>query len=91
MNDKLSVIAGARYTDDQKDAIIRRATFSGIVRIDDKFVPTSATNTDVTLGANYQWTDDLMTYIKYATGFKGGGFSPRPSSDSRPIPSSRRS
>jgi iron complex outermembrane receptor protein len=35
----------------------------------------------VTLGANYQWTPDLMTYIKYATGFKGGGFSPRPSSD----------
>jgi iron complex outermembrane recepter protein len=81
VNDRLSLIGGVRYTDDQKDATIYRATFSGVVRIDNKFVPTSATNTDVTLGANYQWSDDLMTYIKYATGFKGGGFSPRPSSD----------
>jgi iron complex outermembrane receptor protein len=81
VNDRLSLIAGGRYTDDQKDATIYRATFNGIVRIDNKFVPTSATNTDLTLGANYQWTPDFMTYIKYATGFKGGGFSPRPSSD----------
>ena len=28
--------------------------------------------------SDYKWSDELMTYAKYATGFKGGGFSPRP-------------
>ncbi|MEP7311703.1 MAG: TonB-dependent receptor [Pseudomonadota bacterium] len=77
--DKLSLTAGARYTDDQKDATIRRVSFAGVVTINDFFVPTSATNTDYTVSTNYQWTENLMTYVKYATGFKGGGFSPRPS------------
>jgi iron complex outermembrane receptor protein len=84
--DRLSVTAGLRYTDDQKDATISRVSFFGDVRINNQFVPTSATNTDVTLIANYQWNDDLMTYIKYATGFKGGGFSPRPASELQTIP-----
>lgn len=29
---------------------------------------------DVYLNLSYQWTDDLMVYGSYATGFKGGGF-----------------
>jgi iron complex outermembrane receptor protein len=76
--DQLSLTAGIRYTDDQKDATIRRVAFDGTVVIDDYFVPLSTNNTDYTVSVNYQWTDDLMTYLKYATGFKGGGFSPRP-------------
>jgi len=30
------------------------------------------------LSFDYQFTDTFMSYLKYATGFKGGGFSPRP-------------
>jgi iron complex outermembrane receptor protein len=78
--DAFSFTLGGRYTDDQKDATIYRADFFGAVIIDNAFVPTKATNTDVTVSADYQWNDDLMTYLKYATGFKGGGFSPRPAS-----------
>jgi iron complex outermembrane receptor protein len=77
-NDKLSVTLGSRYTDDKKDATIYRANFFGGIVIDNAFVPTKATNTDYTVSADYRWSDNLMTYIKYATGFKGGGFSPRP-------------
>jgi iron complex outermembrane receptor protein len=83
VNDKLSLTLGGRYTDDKKDATIYRADFpeiGGAVVIDNQFVPTKATNTDVTASADYRWTDRVMTYIKYATGFKGGGFSPRPAS-----------
>jgi iron complex outermembrane recepter protein len=76
--DALSLTAGARYTDDQKDATIYRANFFGGVVIPNAFVPLSTTNTDVTVSTDYLWTDTFMTYLKYATGFKGGGFSPRP-------------
>ena len=51
--------------------------FGGVV-IPNAFVPLSTNNTDVTVSADYLWTDTFMTYVKYATGFKGGGFSPRP-------------
>ncbi|HEU4624784.1 MAG TPA: TonB-dependent receptor [Steroidobacteraceae bacterium] len=78
LTDAFSFTAGARYTHDDKDATIYRANFFGGVVIDNAFVPLTATKTDVTLSADYQWNDDLMTYVKYATGFKGGGFSPRP-------------
>ena len=27
---------------------------------------------------DYQWTDDIMTYIQASTGYKGGGINPRP-------------
>jgi iron complex outermembrane receptor protein len=33
---------------------------------------------DPKLGVQYQWTPDLMTYFQYSTGFKSGGFNPRP-------------
>ena len=89
VNDKLSLTLGGRYTDDKKDATIYRADFpeiGGAVVIDNQFVPTKANNTDVTASIDYQWSDMLMTYIKYATGFKGGGFSPRPSTALQTVP-----
>ncbi len=76
--DQLSFTLGGRYTDDQKDATIYRANFFGGIVIDNAFVPLSTTNTDYTVSIDYQWAQDFMTYAKYATGFKGGGFSPRP-------------
>ena len=35
-------------------------------------------HTDYRVNVDYQWTDDVMTYVQFATGFKGGGISPRP-------------
>jgi iron complex outermembrane recepter protein len=77
--EQFSVTGGLRYTDDQKDATIYRAGYDGTIAINNQFVPLSAKKTDYTISLDYQWSDTFMTYAKYATGFKGGGFSPRPS------------
>ena len=66
-----SLTGGVRYTDDQKNATIYRANFFGGVVINNAYVPLNKTNFDYTLSADYRWTDEIMTYLKYATGFKG--------------------
>lgn len=86
ISDKLSVTGGVRYTNDEKDATIYRASFGGTVLINNVYVPLSSANTDYTVSVDYKWTDALMTYAKYATGFKGGGFSPRPSDSLQTVP-----
>ncbi|MDQ2639801.1 MAG: TonB-dependent receptor [Pseudomonadota bacterium] len=35
-------------------------------------------NLDYRVAAQYAFTPDMMAYVQYATGFKGGGISPRP-------------
>ena len=34
--------------------------------------------TDYRAALSYRWTDELMTYVQYSTGYKGGGVNPRP-------------
>jgi iron complex outermembrane receptor protein len=34
--------------------------------------------TDYRAALSYSWTDALMTYLQYSTGYKGGGVNPRP-------------
>ena len=50
----------------------------------------SATSTtarfDPKAALQYQWTPDLMTYVQYATGFKGGGINPHPVFASQAVP-----
>jgi len=36
------------------------------------------TRTDYRAALSYRWTDALMTYAQFSTGFKGGGVNPRP-------------
>ena len=88
LTDKLSLTAGVRYTDDQKVAQISRHNFNGTDRLP---VPGFTTQTSPgtvivdedkvspTLGIDYQMNDNMMLFALYSTGFRGGGFSPRPS------------
>ena len=82
ITDPLSLIAGVRYTSDEKDATITLTNFDPTVSnagdVLGQYVPLSTTHTDFDVSLNYQFTQDLMSYIRYSTGFKGGGFSPRP-------------
>ncbi|MEO8313738.1 MAG: TonB-dependent receptor [Pseudomonadota bacterium] len=33
---------------------------------------------DYRVALQHKWTDDVMTYVQYTTGYKGGGINPRP-------------
>jgi iron complex outermembrane receptor protein len=33
---------------------------------------------DPKVGLSYQWSTDVMSYVQFATGYKSGGFNPRP-------------
>lgn len=37
-----------------------------------------ATRTDYRIALDHKWTEDVMTYAQYSTGYKGGGIDPRP-------------
>jgi iron complex outermembrane receptor protein len=41
---------------------------------------------DPKVAIQYQWTPDFMTYAQYATGFKGGGANPTPTSVTQATP-----
>lgn len=88
LTDQLTLATGVRYTDQNKDYTFNR------FNIDNKtpFIPLSnpanplngrtgnfsGDHTDYRLNLAYQFTDDIMAYGQYSTGFKGGGISPRP-------------
>ena len=83
LTDAFSITGGGRYTSDKKDATVWITNFDPTVtstagNVNGQYVPTSTTHFDYDVSLNYQWTHDLMTYLRYSTGFKGGGFSPRP-------------
>lgn len=89
--DKLTLIAGLRYTDEHKDYTFRRRTYTGALHpalgaIDGVTTNYDGDKFDYRANVTYQWTDDLMTYVQYATGFKGGGVSPRPFNAAQAVP-----
>ena len=76
--DKLSVELGVRYTNDKKHAVIFRQDYAGEVTIPHTPVEVNSTKTNPKVGVSYQFTPDVMGYVQYSTGFRGGGFGPRP-------------
>jgi iron complex outermembrane recepter protein len=77
--DKASMEVGVRYTSDSKHADIFRQEYAGPITIPHTTVPVYAVRTSPKVGFNYQFLPDVMGYIEYSTGFRGGGFGPRPS------------
>ena len=87
INDKLSLSGGIRYTEDEKTANIYRVTGNtaptGVglpqyVLIPNSEVGVTSEEWSPKVSLDYQWTDDIMTYAQFSTGFRGGGFAPRP-------------
>ena len=77
--DQLSAEFGVRYTSDKKHAVIYRNDFAGVETIPHTPVDVAANKTNPKVGLSYQFTPDVLGYIQYSTGFRGGGFGPRPS------------
>jgi iron complex outermembrane receptor protein len=69
LSDDLKLFGGVRYTDDAKE-ISEYNNFVGTLDQDnswDKFTYEA--------GASYNFSPDMTGYLKYSTGYKGGGFS----------------
>jgi iron complex outermembrane receptor protein len=77
VTDKLGLTLGARYTDEKKDYTYNHISLPFINLVGAKR-GTSYTRPDYKVGVDYKWTPDVMTYAQVSTGFKGGGFNPRP-------------
>jgi len=86
LTDQLALTAGVRYTNDSKHAIV--GVTNRYTNVGDFSVPVDvhATRSSPTVELSYQATPDLMAYALYSTGFRGGGFSPRPANALQPVP-----
>jgi iron complex outermembrane recepter protein len=81
--DKLTVTGGLRYTDESKSYTFVRLTPDGqphpiLGALNGVVGQYSKNRFDYRANVQYQWTDNVMTYVQYSTGFKGGGINPRP-------------
>jgi len=70
LDDKLQITGGVRYTRDEKSVDI--ATNSPERLLSHRF---GALSGDFT--ANYQWTPEVMSYLRFANSYKAGGFNAR--------------
>lgn len=73
-NDRLELTAGARLTHESKSVDYRITDQTGLFTngslIDDR----SASDFSPTVSLNYRWSDDVLSYVRYARGFKSGGW-----------------
>jgi iron complex outermembrane receptor protein len=76
LNDRLSLTLGGRYTEDTKGSIPdqfnyadRSVKYLPVRRYEDEFTAFTLSGS-----LSYRWSENAMTYISYAEGFKGGGW-----------------
>jgi iron complex outermembrane recepter protein len=91
VTDDLTLTGGVRYTEEHKDYTFIRLTREGAVHpflgsLHNRRSDYDGDNVDYRLAAQYDWTETLMTYLQFSTGFKGGGVSPRPFVPQQAIP-----
>jgi outer membrane receptor protein involved in Fe transport len=78
-----SATTGARYTKENKNYTFNHFNPlilipSPVLDLRDREARTNYSHVDWKAGIDYQWTSDFMTYASITTGFRGGGFNPRP-------------
>lgn len=85
ITDALNLTAGYRYTEDSKDYRFSRfsATSPGTVpaslsAIHGRESHYEGTHSDYKIAFDYRWSPEIMTYVQWSTGFRGGGTAPRP-------------
>jgi iron complex outermembrane receptor protein len=70
LTDKLELTGGARYTQDRKS--LDQNDTNAVRNLKHSFH-----NFSVSASVKYEWTDDLMTYVRFSEGYKAGGYSAR--------------
>jgi iron complex outermembrane receptor protein len=86
ITDQLNLTAGVRYTNDSKHAVVGVTNRYTSVGNFSEPVDVHATRWNPMVELSYQLTPDFMGYALYSTGFRGGGFSPRPANALQPVP-----
>ena len=76
VSDKLSLTAGGRYTEDEKGAYPDQYAFAtpNIKQVPVQWYRDTFTSFTPSASIAYRWTENAMTYLSYAEGFKGGGW-----------------
>jgi iron complex outermembrane receptor protein len=86
--DGLTFNAGVRYTKEEKGFEFGDYNIDGITPylplsnpadpLNGKVGVFNGSHVDYRVDLDYQWTPEIMTYVSWSTGFKGGGITPRP-------------
>ena len=84
LTEQLVLTGGIRYSDEHKDYNYVRLNRDGstgapvVGGLNGTQGVFDGNNTDYRAAVQYSFTDDVMAYAQYSTGFKGGGVTPRP-------------
>ncbi|MFT4956689.1 MAG: iron complex outermembrane receptor protein [Brevundimonas sp.] len=81
LGERLSLIAGARYSRDDKDYRIDNLAGNAVFRADELFDASASADFDAVtwrIGADYRLAPDHMIYAMVSRGFKSGGFQDLP-------------
>ena len=88
VTDRLNLIFGLRYSDQEKSFRYGRfgvpgsasggATPPQVAGLNGLVGTFEGERVDYRAVVQYRWSDALMTYAQFSTGFKGGGINPRP-------------
>jgi iron complex outermembrane recepter protein len=84
----LTILAGIRYSEQKKSFAYGRfgvpgsstggAVPASLAPLNGLVGTFSGDRTDYRLGAQYRFSDEIMAYAQWSTGFRGGGINPRP-------------
>lgn len=76
LTERLRLTAGIRYTEEDREMSKISVATSGVATV---FPIASGRfdNVSPMVSVSYDWTEDVMTYFKVATGFQSGGFNSR--------------
>jgi iron complex outermembrane recepter protein len=94
LTEQLNLIGGIRYTKEHKDYTFERLnpydpalpSYNAVAPLNNTTGFYHGSHVDYRAGAEYQWTDSLMTYAQWSTGFRGGGVNPRPFVPAEEVP-----
>lgn len=76
VTEKLALTAGGRYTEDEKGSYPDQFDLAtpAIKQVPVQWYRDTFTSFTPSASVTWRWSDDAMTYLTYAEGFKGGGW-----------------
>jgi len=79
ITDQFDLTLGIRYTEDEKEAFLFNQTVAGTSAAAPAVGDEKWDNISYVVNLSYQITDDINSYLKYTTGYNGGGYNARAS------------